>query len=115
MTCNELQRFWGHFCGPDGHFQPLGVDLGVDLGRGDVGMPQGNLDQPQVPCGVVQPRGERVPKYMGRHGFGDSCLLATASDDPLDLPAAEAAACSGAKQGIFRWDSLGQWAQQGKD
>ena len=46
-------------------FQPIIEDMGVDLGRGDVGMAQQHLDRAQVGAIVKQMRGKGMAQRVG--------------------------------------------------
>ena len=46
-------------------FQPGPVDVGVDLGRGDVGVPEQLLDDAQIRAGGKKVGGEGVAQGVG--------------------------------------------------
>ena len=47
-----------------------GIDMGVDLGRADVGMPEQLLNRPDVRPVGEHVRGEAVPQHVRRHAVG---------------------------------------------
>ena len=51
-------------------FQPIIEDVGVDLGRGDVGMAQQHLDRAQVGAIVQQMRGKGMAQRVGGNAVG---------------------------------------------
>jgi hypothetical protein len=52
--------------------QPRVEDMGVDLGRGDIGMAQKRLDRAQVGAVLQQMRGEGVAQLVRRDRAGRS-------------------------------------------
>ena len=52
MPYNELRRFWGHFWASDGCCEPGRIDLGVDLGRRDVGVPSATWTSRRSPVAL---------------------------------------------------------------
>ena len=67
-------------------FEPLGIDVGVNLGGGHVGVAEQLLDDAQVCAVAQQMRGEGVPQEMGV----DVYLEAGVQGDALeDLPDAD--------------------------
>ena len=53
--------------------QPLGSDVGRDLGRPDVGVPEERLDNAQVGAAAEEMGGERVPQRVRRDVRVDRC------------------------------------------
>ena len=56
--------------GLDDASQPVAGDMGVDLGRGDVGVAQHLLDGAQIRPAIQQMGGEGVAQHMGRQAAG---------------------------------------------
>src|SRR6185295_2442429 len=53
-------------------FQAMGGDMGIDLGRGQIGVAQKLLDGPKVGAPVQEVGGEAVTQRMGRYGLLDA-------------------------------------------
>jgi len=62
-------------------FQPILVDVGVDLGRGDVGVAQHGLYGAQVGAMAQEVGGEGVTQHVRRDGFADSGCPRRVFDD----------------------------------
>jgi len=71
----------------------------IDLGRGNLPMPERPLDEVEIPGFLVQPGGEGVTEGMDREWSGDSGLLDPPGEVQLDLPAAKPLARLGPNQG----------------
>src|SRR5688572_6926755 len=52
--------------------QPVGVDGGIDLGRGKAGVAEELLDRPEVAAARQEVGRERVPEGMRRRGVGEA-------------------------------------------
>ena len=46
-------------------FKTFGLDVGINLGGGDVGMPQHFLNTAQISAVIEKMGGEGMPNYMG--------------------------------------------------
>jgi hypothetical protein len=79
MPHNELRDF-GDLAPPPG-----GLDLGINLGRGDVRVPQGLLDQSDVTSGVVEGGCEAVAQRVRGDRLVDARLAHPQRDNALDL------------------------------
>ena len=64
MCHNDLRRFGLIITVEPSSPQPLGIDMGVDLGGGHVLMPKCLLDKPYVACAVVKQGRERMTEGM---------------------------------------------------
>ena len=69
-------------------FEALGIDVGIDLSRRNIGMTQHFLDDPQRSAILKQVAGKGVAQGVGRHGFHNTGLLGVFFDN---LPEALAA------------------------
>ena len=59
----------------DQFYQPGGIDMGVDLGGGDIGMAQQSLQHPQVCPAFQQMGGKGMPQDMRADLCGiQSCM-----------------------------------------
>jgi hypothetical protein len=64
----------------EGFFQSAVHEVGVDLGGGDVPVPQGALNDQQVVGGAVQVGGKSVPQPMRRQVLIDAGLFQPVAD-----------------------------------
>src|SRR4051812_33838386 len=65
----------------------IGRDMGINLGRGDVGVPEHGLDATEVGPALEQVRGERMPQLVRRNRLGDAHLSGVSHDEfPKSLP-----------------------------
>ena len=55
-----------------GFFQPLLINMGVDLRRRDIGVPEHFLDDTEIAAIIEQMRGEAVPKRVRGKVFSDA-------------------------------------------
>src|SRR3972149_11024286 len=56
----------------------------VDLRRGEAGVAEQVLDDPEVSAAIEEVRGERVPEQVGVHSLDDACSDAASGQPPLD-------------------------------
>ena len=64
--------------------QVLDIDVGINLGGGDVFVSEQLLDDTQVGTVLEKMRSERVSERVGRDGLVDSCRSGEAFDDGED-------------------------------
>ena len=88
----------------------LEIQLGVELGRGDVGMPQHFLDCSQILSRLQHMTGKAVPEHMRMHMRGESRQFGQASQLQLNNPWADAFAPSPQKECCLVIGA-GRWAQ----
>lgn len=74
------------------HFLEMRVGhVGVDLGSGDIAVPQHRLDRAQVGTIHQQVGSERVAQSVRGDMLGDTCRLSIFTDDSLDRAGSQAA------------------------
>ena len=74
------------------HFLEMRVGhVGVDLGGGDIAMPQHRLNRAQVGTIHQQVGSKRVAQSVGGDMFGDAGCLSIFTDDSLDRAGSQAA------------------------
>jgi hypothetical protein len=59
----------------EGLAQKIAIEMRVDLGGGDAGMPKHFLYRTKIGSALYQMRGKGMPERMGRNGFVDACFL----------------------------------------
>ena len=65
--------------------------MSVDLGSGDIAVPQHRLNRAQVSAIHQQVGGERVAQSVGSDMLSDACRLSIFTDDSLDRAGSQAA------------------------
>ena len=60
------------------------IDVGIDLGRSDVFVPEHELDGLEISTPFEQSRGEAVTEGMGADRLGDACHLGRLTDEDED-------------------------------
>jgi len=91
-------------------FQPVLVDMGVDLGRGDVGMAQHDLHGAQVGAVGQEVGGKGVAQHVRRDGLADSGCLRRFLDDLPEPEPGHGAAPVADKKDVAASALEDQWA-----
>ena len=79
-------------------FEAVAVDVGVDLGGGDVGMPKHHLHGPEVGSAGEQVGGKGMAEHMGAHCFVDAGGPGVLPDDLPEPVAGHACPSIGKKK-----------------